>query len=137
MSVKCIATYKGNLECDVLHEQSGSILQTEAPLDNNGKGTKYSPTDLAGAALGSCMLTIMGLVASNDNLNIEGAKAEVSKEMSEGAPRRISKFDVNIILPEGLAITDVQKKKIEAAAKSCPVKASLHPDIEINLNFKY
>ena len=137
MSVKCIATYKGNLECDVLHDQSGSVIQTEAPLDNNGKGTKFSPTDLVGAALGACVLTIMGLVAGNDNLDIKGTKVEVTKEMAQNTPRRISKFDVTITLPKGLEITDTQKKKLEAGAKSCPVKATLHPDTEINLNFVY
>ena len=137
MSVKCIATYSGDLGCEILHEQSGSIIYTEAPLDNNGKGTKFSPTDLAGAALGACILTIMGMVADNEKLDIKGTKVDITKEMSQNAPRRISQFDITVKFPEGLNLTDTQKKKLEAGAKGCPVKASLHPETIMNLNFVY
>jgi len=137
MSVKCTATYEGGLICNVLHEQSGSMIQTEAPLDNKGKGTKFSPTDLVASALGACILTIMGIVADNENIDMKGVKVEVTKEMSKDMPRRISKIDANIIFPENINLTDVQKKKLEAAAKGCPVKATIRQDTEINLNFVY
>ncbi len=137
MSVKSTAIYQGNLDCEITHEQSGSTIQTEAPLDNGGNGTKFSPTDLIAAGLGGCILTMIGAVAKRENLDIKGAKAEVTKEMSASPVRRIGKLTVTVTLPKGLQITDVQKRKFEASAKGCPVKASIHPDIELNMNFVY
>ncbi len=136
MSVKTIVTYMGELQCSALHEQSGSVIETEAPLDNLGKGTKFSPTDLVGAALASCILTMIGAVADREKVNLKGTKAFLEKEMSAN-PRRIGKFEIDVVFPKNLEITDVQKRKFENAAKTCPVKGSLHPDIEINLKFTY
>lgn len=136
MSVKTLVEYKGNLMCSALHEQSGTVIETEAPLDNNGKGGRFSPTDLVCAAVGSCMLTIMGITAEREKLDIRGAKVSVDKEMAAN-PRRIGKISVVVTMPAGLTLTDVQKRKLENSAKTCPVKATLHPDTEVSLSFVY
>lgn len=136
MSVKTTVEYMGDLGCKALHEQSGSIIETEAPLDNHGRGTKFSPTDLVCAAVGSCILTIMGITADREKVNIKGAKVLVTKEMASN-PRRIGRIDAVIVMPKGISLTDIQKKKFENSAKTCPVKATLHPDTEINIVFEY
>lgn len=135
MGVKSIVTYKGNLMCNVRHSESGTVIETEAPKDNGGNGTRFSPTDLVASALGTCMMTMIGFVAEREGLNMEGTTVEVEKEMAAEPARHIAKFNINVTYPEGLNLTDAQRKKLAGAAKACPVKASLNPEIEFNINF--
>ncbi len=126
--VKTITTYEGGLHCTMEHEPSGAKVSTDAPVDNNGKGESFSPTDMVGAALAGCMSTIMGIVAARKGIKLEGMTVEVGKHMSAD-PRRIGKLEVTINVP--LSPDHPDKKLLENAALSCPVKQSLHPDIEI------
>ena len=126
--VKTITTYQGELHCEVMHQPSGALVATDAPVDNNGKGESFSPTDLVGAALAGCMATIMGIVANRKNVCLKGMTVEVGKHMN-AEPRRIGKLEVTINVP--LPSDHPDRQLFEHAALSCPVKQSLHPDIEI------
>lgn len=132
--VKMNVNYQGQKHCLLAHEPSGSKIETDAPKDNQGKGEKFSPTDLVGAALGSCILTTMALVAERDGISIAGATAEVEKEMFD-KPRRIGSLKVKIKLPANL--TPDQRRKLEETAHHCPVHKSIHPDIAAPLSFSY
>jgi len=127
--------YQGDLHCKAVHGPSGKELETDAPVDNQGRGESFSPTDLVATALGSCMLTIMGILARTLNLNIDGATATVGKEMTATAPRRIARLAVKIHVPHALASED--REKLIRAAHTCPVHKSLHPDIEIPIEFTW
>jgi uncharacterized OsmC-like protein len=126
-------TYLGDLRTECTHLKSGQTIITDAPIDNNGKGEAFSPTDLTATSLGACMVTIMGIAAQNHDIDIDGTRLEVTKHMVAD-PRRISAIDVNIIFPDKTYVGK-EKKILEAAAKTCPVALSLHPDIKQNLNF--
>jgi len=110
--------YKGDLRTEAVHLGSGSAIVTDAPVDNQGKGEAFSPTDLVATALGSCMLTIMGIVAKRDGIDIEDATAEVEKIMSK-SPRRIGEIKVRLIFKGPL--NDIERGKLECAARTCPV----------------
>ena len=128
--------YNKDLLNQCFHIQTQNNIITDAPIDNYGNGSTFSPTDLVATALGSCLLTIMGIASKTHNINIEGSIAKVTKLMSKH-PRRIGKIKVEINIPHKLQ----QKEKIilNKAAKGCPVHHSLHPDIhtEININYNY
>ena len=126
--------YKGNLRTESLHIKSGKKLITDAPLDNKGKGEAFSPTDLTASALGSCMLTIMGITADSRDINISGTRAEIEKVMGTN-PRRITKIIINIYFH--IKLTKQEKQLFEKSALSCPVHRSLHPDTEILTKFHY
>ena len=127
-------TSKRNLRTHCIHLQSGNKITTDAPVDNHGNGEAFSPTDLAATALGSCLLTIMGISAKTHGINIDNSVARVTKIMSK-KPRRIGKIIVVIDIPHELC--PKEQRLLNQAAKSCPVHHSLHPDIEkeININF--
>jgi putative redox protein len=127
--------YQGHLHCEATHGPSGKTLATDAPKDNHGKGETFSPTDLVATALGSCMLTVMGIVAQRHNIALEGATARVTKEMAASPARRIGRLTVAIHVPGSL--TEEQRKLLENAAHTCPVHKSLHPDIEIPVTFHW
>lgn len=127
--------YQGQLHCEAVHLPSGAILETDAPKDNNGKGESFSPTDLVATALGSCMLTIMGIAARSLNIDLSGTNVSVTKEMVTAPIRRIGKLSVNITFP--MQISDENKKKLEHAALTCPVHKSLHPDIIMPIEFNW
>jgi len=127
--------YQGDLHCKALHGPSGSGLVTDAPKDNQGRGEAFSPTDLVATALGACMLTIMGIMARTLNVDIAGATAAVDKEMTATLPRKIQRLSVRIHVPQALGSED--KQKLERAAHTCPVHKSLHPDIEIPIEFTW
>ncbi len=133
--VKVEVTYEGDLQCVAVHGPSKDRIRTDAPLDNRGKGEHFSPTDLLGTAMGTCMLTIMGIAARDRNIDIRGARAEVQKEMSAVPRRHISKLTVRITLPAHLA--ERERRLMEAAARGCPVHASLGPQTEVDLGFEY
>ncbi len=137
MSVNIDIQYEGDLHCSAKHGPSGQILTTDAPVDNGGKGAAFSPTDLVATAVGSCMVTIMGLTAQNNQLDISGTKIHVVKEMTADPVRRIGEIIVTITLPPGKTFSKTDRQKLEAAAKACPVKQSLHPDTKIVLDFIY
>jgi len=126
--------YEGGLRCKAIHKKSGTLISTDAPLDNEGKGESFSPTDLVATALGSCMLTIMGIAARNHEIDIKGTTAEVTKTMASN-PRRISKLDVAIHMSKNF--TAKERKILEAAAHGCPVGKSLHSDLEETVSFIY
>ena len=130
--------YTDNLRTQATHLQSGAVIITDAPVDNQGKGEAFSPTDLVATALGSCMLTIMGIAANKHELNIAQTQVYITKIM-QAQPRRIAAIEVSIIYPDEIAInlTDKARTILQNAAKTCPVALSLHPDIEISLNFVY
>ncbi|MGB0775087.1 MAG: OsmC family protein [Akkermansiaceae bacterium] len=125
--------YEGQLHCSSTHNPSGSKLATDAPLDNEGKGETFSPTDLVGTALGSCMATIIGIVARRKELNVDGMKVKVGKHMSDTQPRRIAQLDVMIDVP--LPGNHPDRKMLESAALSCPVHHSIHPDIKVPITW--
>jgi len=126
--------YQSGLHCEARHGPSGTILTTDAPRDNQGRGESFSPTDLVATALGSCILTIMGIAARSFGVDIHGSTASVEKEMS-AAPRRISQLMVHIKVPRSFdkAIQD----KLEKAALACPVHQSLHPDMKLPISFTW
>lgn len=127
-------TYLGNLRTNCEHLASGNSYLTDAPIDNNGQGAAFSPTDTVATGLANCMITMMGIKARDLNVNLEGSTAMVTKTMAAN-PRRISKIDVILELPIGL---DSKTKKIlENTATTCPVLYSLHPDIEKNIVFNW
>ena len=127
-------TYLGNLRTECEHVKSSANFITDAPVDNEGKGEAFSPTDTVATALASCMFTIIGIKARDNDLNVEGAVAEVTKTM-EANPRRISGIKVKISFPE--AYSEKDRKILERAAKTCPVLYSLHPDIDLDVSFVY
>ena len=127
-------TYTRNLHTQCNHLQSGNKIKTDAPVENHGSGEAFSPTDLAVTALGSCLLTIMGIAAKTHGINIDESTARVTKIMSKN-PRRIGKIIVVINIPYELSTKE--QRLLNQAAKGCPVHHSLHPDIEkeIKINF--
>jgi putative redox protein len=131
--VKIQLEYEGELHCKAVHGPSGAELSTDAPVDNQGRGESFSPTDLVATALGSCMLTVMGILARTLGIDIAGAKATVEKEMTSTAPRRIQSLRVRIEMPKGISEED--RVKLERAAHTCPVHRSLHPDVEKPIEF--
>jgi len=127
------STYQGQLRCQSSHGPSGSLLDTDAPSDNQGKGERFSPTDLVATALSTCILTIMGIVAERHGWALEGCRARVEKAMSSGAPRRIARLTVWVELPAGLDAR--QRAVLQRAAASCPVKLSLEGAIPMELHW--
>jgi putative redox protein len=127
--------YEGELRCRAEHLPSGDTLHTDAPLDNEGRGELFSPTDLVATALGSCLLTILGIMARRHGVDVRGARVRVVKEMSAGAPRRIARLPVTLDVPAG--VPDELRGPFERALHACPVMNSLHPDIEKPLTVRW
>jgi putative redox protein len=125
--------YQGGLRCSATHVASGNTISTDAPLDNNGKGESFSPTDLLATGLGACMATVMGIVAERKQISLDGLKVEVRKHMSTDTPRRIAKLEVDIDMP--LAADHTERMLFESAARGCPAHHSMHPDIETVFNW--
>ena len=126
--VKSTIEYTGDLHCVAAHGPSGARLQTDAPVDNQGRGESFSPTDLVATALGSCMATIMGIYAKQKGIDLKGMRLEVAKEMTPAAPRRIARIETEIWLPVPREADP--HAGLEKAALNCPVYKSLHPEIE-------
>ncbi len=120
--------YLGELRTIMTHNKSSTELITDAPTDNRGRGESFSPTDLVATALGSCMLTIMGIKAEDQNINIEGSYVEVQKTMKSN-PRAIAKIELNFCMQCAKKLSSSEKKQLEAVALACPVAKSIHPDI--------
>jgi uncharacterized OsmC-like protein len=128
--------YLGNLRTEIEHIQSGNKITTDAPLDNNGKGEFFSPTDMFASSLGSCMLTIIGIAANTHGFSIDGTTLEIEKIMAAN-PRRVAEIKIDVHFPKGANYTDKQKRIIEAAAKTCPVANSLSPEVIKNITYIY
>ena len=124
--VKTQIEYEAGLHCVATHGPSGTTLNTDAPVDNKGRGESFSPTDLVGVALGTCMATVMGIYAQGRGIDLKGMRVEVTKEMSATPPRRIARLATEIWLPPGVA----EDPALERAALTCPVHQSLHPGID-------
>ena len=127
--------YEGELSTTARHLKSGSEIQTDAPVDNNGLGRTFSPTDLLATALATCMITIMGIRANEGNMNIEDTKADVKKIMASN-PRRVSEVQINLTIADR-GLSDLQKKVLEKAALTCPVALSLSPELTQSVVFTY
>ncbi|MBT9395448.1 OsmC family protein [Hymenobacter sp. NST-14] len=128
------ARYAGQLRTEATHVASGTTIFTDAPVDNHGRGQAFSPTDLVGAALGSCMMTIMGIVAERHQLDLTGVSWDVTKHMLAD-PRRIGQLDVTFRLPATLS--EKERAILENAARTCPVALSLNPEIRQQVQFTY
>ena len=127
-------TYRGGLRTEANHIQSGNSIVTDAPVDNQGKGEAFSPTDLVATALASCMLTIMGIVAERNDVELKGTIAEVEKTMGT-MPRQISKIKIKIFFNKNF--DKITKRKLESAALTCPVSNSLNKNLEEYIKFIY
>lgn len=126
--------YEGDKHCQLTHTPSKSTIETDAPKDNNGRGERFSPTDLMGAALGSCILTTMAIFTEKDGVNLKGARAEVEKEMLAD-PRRIGTLRVKIHMPAG--IPKERRAALDQIAHNCPVGRSLRADLETPIEIIY
>ncbi len=133
--VEMEAVYEGQLHCRVTHGPSRSVITTDAPTDHQGQGAAFSPTDLVGAALGSCMLTVMGIVAKRHGWDLTGTRAHVTKEMTITPPRQIARLAATITFtrPFEQSVREV----LERTALTCPVHHSLRPDIAAPVQFVY
>lgn len=127
--------YEGDLHCRAVHEPSATTLATDAPKDNQGRGESFSPTDLVATALGTCILTTMGIVARNHNLDIAGATATVQKAMTAVPTRRIGSLATIVHMPQDLA--EEHRQRLERAAHTCPVHKSLHPEVHAPITFTW
>lgn len=128
--------YKGELRTAATHLQSGSVIETDAPTDNQGKGELFSPTDLVATALGACMVTTMGIKARTMDIVLDGTRLDVTKVMASD-PRRISKIIVHMFFPAALNLDDKQKEILERTARTCPVERTFHPDVELDMQFNW
>ncbi|HIN13083.1 MAG TPA: OsmC family peroxiredoxin [Gammaproteobacteria bacterium] len=129
-----VVFYSGNLRTESQHLQSGDTITTDAPLDNEGTGEAFSPTDLAATSLANCMMTVMGIIANRHNIDIEGTRADVDKFMGVD-PRRIVEIKIDFYFPTGYDAA--AKKLLEQAALNCPVANSLSESISQNIHFNY
>ena len=128
--------YKGALRTEMQHVLSGSIIENDAPVDNHGKGERFSPTDMVATALGSCLLTTMGIKAESMNIDITGASVEITKIM-KAEPRRIGGIKVYVSFPDGINADEHQREILERTGRTCPVERSLHPDLELDFKFTW
>lgn len=132
MTAKVI--YEGGLRTVDTHIQSGTTIETDAPTDNQGKGERFSPTDLVATSLATCMVTTMAILGRNHNINIDGTECEVQKIMASD-PRRIAEIKIQLQFPKNKTYTDKEKSILEHIAHTCPVALSLHPDCKQTLSF--
>ncbi len=134
MTAKII--YEGDLRTVDTHLQSGTMIETDAPTDNQGKGERFSPTDLLATSLGTCIVTTMAILGSKHNINIDGTEAEIEKIMASN-PRRVAEIKVHLHFPKNKNYTDKEKTMLEHIANTCPVSLSLHPDCKQTLSFNW
>ncbi|MCC7193150.1 MAG: OsmC family protein [Phycisphaeraceae bacterium] len=139
MAVEIDGIYEGQLHCRAIHGPSGSAIVTDAPTDNGGKGASFSPTDLVATALGTCILTTMGILAQRHGWDIEGTRVHVIKEMVTQPLRRIGALRtvVTFRADKAAKLGAEQRQRLEAAGLHCPVHQSLHPDVQAPITFSY
>lgn len=128
--------YEGNLHTVCTHSKSGTTIETDAPVDNQGKGERFSPSDLLVTSLGSCMITIMGMKARDLNIDLSGTTIGIEKIMKQ-EPRRVGGINLTFHFPDILSVDEKQQTILERAAHTCPVIYSLNPDIDIQVDFKW
>ncbi|MBI1342747.1 MAG: OsmC family peroxiredoxin [Terrimonas sp.] len=127
--------YEGSLRTTCTHLRSGNSFETDAPVDNNGKGERFSPTDLLATSLGTCMITVMGIKARSMGFDLEGVKIEVLKTM-KAEPRRVSGINLTFHIPASLKGLEASKiKTLRIIGENCPVMKSIHPDIEVQIDW--
>ena len=127
--------YEGELHCQATHGPSKNQLTTDAPVDNHGRGESFSPTDLVGTALGTCILTVMDIAARKHGLDLTGARATVEKHMVNEPVRRIARLEVEVHVPH--APGEKERALLEEVARTCPVEKSLHPDVEVPITISW
>lgn len=135
MAITINCTYEGGLICKAVHEPSGKTFKTDAPVDNHGKGSEFSPTDLIAASLGTCYLTLMGIQAEQHDVKMKGTTAQVEKYMSTDIPRRIVKLVIVVNFCKGIPLK--RRGLLEAVAINCATAKSLHPEIAIEYTFNF
>jgi putative redox protein len=128
--------YKGDLRCECTHLQSGTVIETDAPTDNRGKGERFSPTDSVCVALGTCIITTMGIRANDMKIDLSNTNIAVTKHMLSD-PRRIGGIDVILNFPSTLKISDEDKVSLQRIGDNCPVIKSIHPDIKVNVEYHW
>jgi len=128
--------YTGNLRCSCTHLQSGTIIETDAPTDNRGKGERFSPTDTLCVALATCVVTTMALKANDMEIALDGTSISVTKHMLSD-PRRIAKIDVVLKFPAGLHTSEKDREILQRVGDHCPVAKSLHPDMAVNIEYHW
>ena len=128
--------YEGSLRCEAKHIQSGTIIETDAPSDNKGKGEKFSPTDLLCVSLATCITTTMALKAIDLAIELSGTTVRIIKHMLS-EPRRVGQVDILLKFPSGLLIAEKTKLVLERIGSSCPVARSLHSDVKLNINYDW
>ena len=133
--VKITGEYQGDLHCAARHEPSGSTIATDAPKDNQGRGEAFSPTDLVGTALGTCIATTMGIAARKLGVDLKGLRFEVTKEMSADLPRRITRLTTELWMPIPASRPDA--KQLEAAGRGCPVRRTLRDEVDKPVTFHW
>ncbi|MEO7991982.1 MAG: OsmC family protein [Chryseolinea sp.] len=129
------AIYIGGLRTEVTHLKSGNRIITDAPPDNNGRGEAFSPTDLTCASLNSCMMTLMGILAEREQIELAGLKSDIVKVMAAN-PRKIAEVQITFT-HENLVATDIQKEKLKRAALTCPVALSLNDELKQTIVFNF
>jgi len=132
-----LVDYQGDLRCTAAATGSTHVLTTDAPQAIGGKGEYLSPTDLVAVALATCVTTMLGTVAQRSSLELKGMQVRVEKEMTTTGPRRVATIRLTIVMPLGTSISAADRQKLERAAQSCPVKQSLHPDVQVAIEFVY
>jgi putative redox protein len=137
MAVIIDIQYKGGLHCRATHGPSGQSFETDAPTDNGGQGEAFSPTDLVATALGACLTTVMGIVATREGLDLDGTRVRVVKEMTSDPVRRIGALTATVTFPAGRRLSEEHRARLERTANTCPVKQSLHPDVRVDIRFEY
>ena len=128
--------YEGQLRCKATHNQSGTVVETDAPTDNRGKGERSSPTDMVCVALGTCAITTMGIKAKDMDIDLAGATIDIQKHMVSD-PRRIGKIDVILKFPKTLNLSEKDQTILERIGNNCPVFKSLSPDTEVNIVYEW
>ena len=128
--------YKGDLRCECIHLQSGTLIETDAPTDNRGKGERFSPTDTLCVALATCIVTTMALKAYDMNINLAGTNIDVTKHMIAD-PRRIGKIDIVLHFDSILHLEEKDKTILKRVGDNCPVAKSLHPDLEVDITYNW
>lgn len=126
--------YEGNLRCNATHIQSGTVIETDAPTDNRGKGERFSPTDTVCTALATCMITTMAIKATDMGIELKGTNIDVQKHMASD-PRRISKIDIILTFPPALVMDEKDRTILKRTGETCPVIRSLHPDIVLDIQY--
>ena len=126
--------YQGELRCSCTHLQSQTVIETDAPTDNRGKGARFSPTDLLCVSLATCMITTMGIRAADMQIDLSGSKLEVTKHMLS-EPRRVGKVEINLLLPGNLEEKD--RMILQKIGDNCPVMKSIHPDLQVDVTYKW